>query len=83
MTSAIPTFCVVCQDGALCWRNCRRSRQGGAGDFRFYVVSVRTEMSTLLPYIKKNPLSSLTSKRCVFVSLPTHFRHVLGECSHI
>lgn len=40
MTKAIPTFCLVCQDGALCWRNCKRPGQGGASDFRFYVASV-------------------------------------------
>lgn len=40
MTSAIPTFCLVCQDGALCWRNSEGPGQGGASDFRLYVASV-------------------------------------------
>lgn len=40
MTSAIPTFCLVCQDGALCWRNCEGPGQGGASDFILYVASV-------------------------------------------
>lgn len=40
MTSAIPTFCLACQDGALCWRNCEGPGQGGASDIRLYVASV-------------------------------------------
>lgn len=34
VTWAIPTFCLVCQDRALCWRNCSGPGQGGASDFR-------------------------------------------------
>lgn len=40
VTSAIPTFCLVYQDGALCWRNCKGPGQGGASDFRLYGASV-------------------------------------------
>lgn len=40
VTSAIPTFCLVCQDEALCWRNCEGPGQGGASDIRLYVASV-------------------------------------------
>lgn len=30
MTRASPTFCLACQDGALCWRSCGGAERGGA-----------------------------------------------------
>lgn len=56
MTSAIPTFCLVCQDGALCWRNCQGPGQGGAiviSDYMWHLCYYHTEMSTLLPCIEE------------------------------
>lgn len=76
MTSAIPTFCLVFQDWALCWRNCKGPGQGGAvviSDYMWHLCYYHTEMSTVLPCIEnKLSLCCVEQDIVIFVCVFAH-----------